>query len=193
MSCHNLLSNHLTLNAYLIGIASPLFQLYKRNPDTGETSIALSRDSSCDEDLFSPTLGHETFQLKPIPEKPWPRLVRKGSCKYVGFSHPSWGRTIKRGFVFAPFQFSELAARFLGGFAGKPKLSGAHGPSKLEKNNIAMHPELEQSSQPIPHILTITMWGRAVQLRVVRAPGRQHCGVPDGPAPFNHAQRLSLW
>ncbi len=52
--------------------------------------LTLSRDSTCEEDLFSASLGFETAELRPDPAPPWPPAARKGGCAFPSWAQGRW-------------------------------------------------------------------------------------------------------
>ena len=46
--------------------------MYKEDPETGKTFVALSSDSTCTNDLKNPKEGYETLVLNHVQPKPLP-------------------------------------------------------------------------------------------------------------------------
>jgi len=60
-------------------------QLYKEDPETGKMYVALSSDSTCQNDLKSPQEGYETLVLTAVLPPPLPfEVIHCGSIR-IGF------------------------------------------------------------------------------------------------------------
>jgi len=54
-------------------------------------SLTLSRDSTCEDDLHSATLGFETMALaQPDPPSPLPAIVEKAQCQFPAWLAAEW-------------------------------------------------------------------------------------------------------
>ncbi|CAH2006229.1 unnamed protein product [Acanthoscelides obtectus] len=71
--------------------------LYKEDTITGNIQMALSKDSTCTNELFNSSYGYEVFQLESKPEKVWPIEVTFGICTFPKWMHGDWEHLIVRG------------------------------------------------------------------------------------------------
>nr|CAI5831537.1 unnamed protein product [Callosobruchus analis] len=53
-------------------------------------AMALSKDSTCTNELFNSSYGYEVFQLESKPEKVWPMEVTFGICTFPKWMHGEW-------------------------------------------------------------------------------------------------------
>ncbi|XP_059091809.1 uncharacterized protein LOC131887268 isoform X3 [Tigriopus californicus] len=64
--------------------------LFHEDEVTGRAALTLSSDSTCQTNLYSASMGFESLQLRASPERPWPVVVRKGSCRFPEWSQGRW-------------------------------------------------------------------------------------------------------
>lgn len=64
--------------------------LFHEDEATGRAALTLSSDSTCQTNLYSASMGFESLQLRALPERPWPVVVRKGSCRFPEWSQGRW-------------------------------------------------------------------------------------------------------
>jgi len=64
--------------------------LYKEDPETGKMYVALSSDSTCQNDLKSPKEGYETMVLTHVQQPPLPFEVSTSSCRFPTWAHGQW-------------------------------------------------------------------------------------------------------
>jgi len=64
--------------------------LYKEDPETGKMYVALSSDSTCQNDLKSPQEGYETLVLTAVLPPPLPFEVSTSACRFPTWTHGQW-------------------------------------------------------------------------------------------------------
>jgi len=64
--------------------------LYKEDPETGKMYVALSSDSTCQNDLKSAKEGYETMVLSHVQQPPLPFEVSTSSCRFPPWAHGQW-------------------------------------------------------------------------------------------------------
>ena len=83
--------------AICITIAMFLLQLFKEDPETGLTHMALSSDSTCVNHLYSAQDGYETLHMEKIeqPQQPQEIMVSSARCEFPSWMKGTWeGLTI---------------------------------------------------------------------------------------------------
>ena len=96
------LSIFITLNIFVFSLASEIIyifilQLFKEDPETGLTHMALSSDSTCVNHLYSSQDGYETLHMEKIeqPQQPQDIMVSSARCEFPKWMKGTWeGLTI---------------------------------------------------------------------------------------------------
>ena len=74
-----------------------ILQLFKEDPETGLTHMALSSDSTCVNHLYSSQDGYETLHMEKIeqPQQPQDIMVSSARCEFPKWMKGTWeGLTI---------------------------------------------------------------------------------------------------
>ena len=74
-----------------------ILQLFKEDPETGLTHMALSSDSTCVNHLYSAQDGYETLHMEKIeqPQQPQDIMVSSARCEFPAWMKGTWeGLTI---------------------------------------------------------------------------------------------------
>ncbi len=72
------------------------FQLFREGSPSYPSSppsssfLTLSRDSSCEDDLYSASLGFEMSELRPEPPPAPPDMTEKGNCSFPSWLQGEW-------------------------------------------------------------------------------------------------------